>query len=315
MRRARVAPHSPPRRRYAATEQDILRDFDFHKYSALGNDYLVLDPQRAVPPAPERVRALCDRHNGVGADGIVYGPMMVGDGQMAIRIFNPDGSEAEKSGNGIRILARYAYEAGYVGREPFTLSTPGGPVTVRVLHHTGALIAVDMGAPSFRSADLPMTGPDREVVDAPLELGDQTLRVTCVSMGNPHCVVFGGAYDEAEARRLGPLIEHAPDFPRRANAQFARVLSRAALAIQIWERGAGYTLASGSSSCAAAAAARRLGLVDDAVTVSMPGGELSVAFQPDGHVLLTGPVTGVIRGYFHSDLTRWRTRGGVYSPR
>jgi diaminopimelate epimerase len=288
-------------RSHAATDRETLSRLDFHKYSALGNDYLVLDPQIVALPTPERARQLCDRHNGLGADGIIYGPIMNADGRMAIRIFNPDGSEAEKSRNGIRIFARYAFEAGYVGRAPFTLVTRGGDVTVRVLDGAAALIAVDMGAPSFRSGDLPMTGPDREVVNAPLVVDGQTVTVTCVSMGNPHCVIRGGDsdFDEAEVRRLGPLIETAPDFPQRTNVQFGRVLSRAAIAIQIWERGAGYALSSGSSGCAAASAARRLGLVDDAVTVHMPGGDLSVTFQPDGHALLTGPVTGVMRGYFH----------------
>jgi diaminopimelate epimerase len=285
-------------------EREALRSCHFHKYSALGNDYLVLDPRvTARELAPERIRALCDRHHGVGADGIIFGPSYDAASQMSIQIFNPDGSEAEKSGNGIRIFARYAFEAGYVSREPFTLVTRGGSVTVRVLDAGGTLIEVDMGEPSFRSADIPMTGPAREVVDEPLALAGEELRVTCVSMGNPHCVVFGGEVSAERAQRLGPLLETAPCFPRRANVQLARALSDRAIAIQIWERGAGYTLASGSSSCAAASAARRLGLVGDSVEVAMPGGRLTVAFRPDGHAVLTGPVAGVAHGFFHPDLS------------
>lgn len=285
-------------------ERALLRSCHVHKYVALGNDYLVLDPAAsALALTPERIRALCDRHSGIGADGTVVGPMRDAGGQLSIRIFNPDGSEAEKSGNGIRIFARYAFEAGYVSREPFTLATRGGPVTVRILDDEAALILVDMGKPSFRSGDLPMTGPDREVVNEPFEVGGEHLRITCVSMGNPHCVVFGDDASAERAQRLGPLLERAACFPQRTNVQFARALDDHTLSIQIWERGAGYTLASGSSSCAAASAARRLGLVGDHVTVQMPGGSLQVAFQPaDGHALLTGPVTGVLHGFLHADL-------------
>jgi diaminopimelate epimerase len=264
----------------------------------------VLDPGAIDARAltPQRIRAICDRHRGVGADGIVVGPQIDATGQMSIRIFNPDGSEAEKSGNGIRIFARYAFDAGYVTRAPFTLATRGGGVTVRILDDMAGLIAVDMGKPSFRSGDIPMTGPDREVVDETLAVGAEALQVTCVSMGNPHCVVFLDEVSVERVMRLGPLLEHAPSFPRRANVQFAQALDERTLAIQIWERGAGYTLASGSSSCAAASAARRLGLVGDSVEVQMPGGSLTVEFQPDGHALLTGPVSGIAHGFFDADL-------------
>ncbi len=283
---------------------ETLRRCHFHKYSALGNDYLVLDPQGigALDLTPQRIRAICDRHDGVGGDGIVVGPLWEADGQMSVRIYNPDGSEAEKSGNGIRIFTRYAFEAGYVADQPFRIDTRGGIVTARALDADAAISEVDMGAPSFHSRDIPMTGPEREVVDEPLTVGGEALRVTCVSMGNPHCVVLGAEVSVETAQRLGPLLERADCFPNRTNVQFARPLDRDALEIQIWERGAGYTLASGSSSCAAASAARRLGLVGNQVEVHMPGGSLRVAFLPDGHALLTGPVAGVAHGYFHRDL-------------
>ena len=285
-------------------EREALRRSHFHKYTALGNDYLVLDPYAsALAPSPDRIRALCDRHNGIGADGVVFGPEFDAAGQMRIRIFNPDGSEAEKSGNGIRIFARYAFEAGYVSREPFTLATRGGPVTVRVLDDAAALIEVDMGKPSFRSADIPMSGPDREVVDEPLvarrRAAARDLRLDGES-------ALCGLHRRGERRARPeprPAAGKRPCFPQRANVQFVRVLNEGAIAIQIWERGAGYTLASGSSSCAAASAARRLGLVGDSVVVSMPGGSLKVAFRPDGHAILTGPVTGVAHGFFHADLS------------
>jgi diaminopimelate epimerase len=279
----------------------------FAKYHALGNDYLVVDPQMSSLALPlEGMRTLCerlcDRHRGIGADGVVMGPVFDASGQMSMRIFNPDGSEAEKSGNGIRIFARYAFEAGYVTGPTFALATRGGMVAVRLLDERAALIEVDMGSPSFRSGDIPMTGPEREVVNEPLSVAGHDLRVTCVSMGNPHCVIFGEDVTSALAQRLGPLVERAPCFPQRTNVQLARVVDERTVAIEIWERGAGYTLASGSSSCAAASAARRLGLVEGQVTVCMPGGTLAVEFAPDGHALLTGSVMGVARGSVHRDL-------------
>jgi diaminopimelate epimerase len=224
-------------------------------------------------------------------------------GQMTIRIFNPDGSEAEKSGNGIRIFARYAFEAGYSSGPNFTLTTRGGAAPVRILDGRASLIEVDMGAPSFHSGDIPMTGPAREALGELLSVAGHELRVTCVSMGNPHCVIFGEDVTQAQALLLGPLVERASCFPQRTNVQLARVVDARTVVIEIWERGAGYTLASGSSSCAAASAARRLGMVEEPVTVRMPGGTLAVAFAHDGHALLTGPVTGVVaRGSAHQDL-------------
>jgi diaminopimelate epimerase len=284
-----------------------VSEITFAKYHALGNDYLVVDPQTSPLDLPvESIGALCerlcDRRRGVGADGVVIGPYFGASGQMSLRIFNPDGSEAEKSGNGLRIFARYAFEAGYLSGRDFMLMTRGGVVAVRILDERAALIEVDMGAPSFRSGDIPMTGPEREVIDEPLSVAGHELRVTCVSMGNPHCVIFGEEVSPAHAQRLGPLVERAPSFPQRTNMQLARVVDAQTLVVEIWERGAGYTLASGSSSCAAASAARRLGLVEERVTVWMPGGTLSVAFAHDGHALLTGPVTGVARGSAHPDL-------------
>lgn len=283
-----------------------MDDVDYCKYHALGNDYVVMDPARTdLAITPERVRRICDRHSGVGADGILTGPHRDGDGVIHVRIFNPDGSEAEKSGNGIRIFARYLWEAGYVATPEFRLRTAGGDVGIRLLDDRASQVEVDMGTPSFQSGDLHMTGPAREVVDEPLAVEGEALRVTCVSMGNPHCVVLAATGDDVtpeRARRLGPSIEAAPVFTQRTNMQLAHPEDDRTLRIEIWERGAGYTLASGSSACAAAAAARRLGRVGDDVEVHMPGGVLQVRFRADGHALLTGPVAGVASGRFHRDL-------------
>jgi diaminopimelate epimerase len=261
------------------------------KYHALGNDYLVLAPDGpASVLTPALVRRLCDRHRGVGADGILVAGSAAEP--FALRIFNPDGSEAEKSGNGLRIFARFLWDQGRVGESPFQVALSGGPVTCQV-EAGGRSVAVDMGRVSFDSAAIPVAGARREVLDEPLDVGGQQLRFSAATIGNPHCVIFRDSPSELEARTLGPLIETHPLFPNRTNVQFVRVVSRFRLSLEIWERGSGYTLASGSSSCAAAAVARRLGLCERSLTVEMPGGELAIELEADFAARLRGPVTPV----------------------
>ena len=253
------------------------------KSHGLGNDYLVADPaELPFSVTPERVRLVCDRHVGVGSDGL-----LVLEGERGVRIYNPDGSEAEKSGNGLRIFARWLHDTGRISSSSFTVMTRGGDAPVEV---HGRDVTVDMGAPSFRD-DL-----------HGLNVNAETLSVVALSIGNPHCVVFREQLDVTELRRLGPLIEHHPQFPRRTNVQFARAVDRANVELLIWERGAGETQASGSSSCAVVAAAHHLGLVDDAVTARMPGGELFIRIDDRGHLWLRGPVEEVARITLSEDL-------------
>ena len=274
----------------------------FVKYHALGNDYLVLDA-RAVGPAlaPALVWRLCDRHRGVGADGILL--RAYDDGTHRVRIYNPDGSEAEKSGNGLRILARALWDLGLVRGAPFDVETAGGRVTCRVLDD-GRRVVVDMGRVTFDSAAIPVRGARRDVLDEEMDVGGRTLRYSAASIGNPHCVLVRDAISADEARALGPLIEVEPRFPNRTNVQFVQVLAPGRLAVEIWERGAGYTLASGSSACAAAAVAHRLGLAAADVTVVMPGGELAIGIAPDFGVRMTGPVARVAEGSVADELLR-----------
>jgi len=277
---------------------------DFCKYHGLGNDYLVIDPARfPFDPTPEAVRAVCDRHYGAGSDGILLGPLagLADPDRISLRIFNPDGSEAEKSGNGLRIFAWFLYEHGYAGAGPFPIRTLAGPALARIVDPGRKVVRVDMGPPDFdASAAAPGTGLD-EILDREFSFGAERLRLSFVSMGNPHAVILGRPVTGDLARRLGPAVEQSPLFPAKVNVQLMQVLSRSEIAIEIWERGAGYTLASGSSSCAAAAVARRLGLVGDAVTVRMPGGVLQVAFA-DGSAHLEGPVEKILEGSFAEDL-------------
>jgi diaminopimelate epimerase len=275
-------------------------NFDYYKYHALGNDYIVIDPQkRDVPLSAGNVKLICHRNFGIGSDGILYGPIEQ-EGIRGLRIFNPDGSEAEKSGNGLRIFSRYLDDAGYLSERNFDLMTPGGKVRVALLDKKN--ISVNMGKVSFRNENIPVTGMSREVVNEKLYVGNRALSVTCLSIGNPHCIVPMENVSRDIAEELGPQIENHPWFPSRINGQFMRVIDRHAIAIEIWERGAGYTLASGSSSCAAASAAYKLGLVDRAVRVQMPGGTITIDLHENGDVLMTGEVSEVGKGIFSEEL-------------
>jgi diaminopimelate epimerase len=272
----------------------------FSKGHGLGNDYLVIrSGDLPGPLSAEQVRRICDRHVGVGSDGILLLTEPWTGADFGVRIFNPDGTEAEKSGNGLRILAKYIRDSGLSSSDLFTIDTKGGRVEC-VCHDAGGAVrsvTVEMGRCTFQAAAIPTTGPDREVVDEQLDLGDETVRITSLSVGNPHCVVFADVLDESYARRVGPLIETHVRFPERTNVQFAHVLSRSSIEIKIWERGAGWTLASGSSSCAAAAAAVKLGLcAAGSVGVHMPGGRLDVDVRTDWSIRLHGPVEQVFTG-------------------
>jgi diaminopimelate epimerase len=263
----------------------------FEKYHGLGNDYLVLEAEDCCEEGsldPKWVERVCDRRLGIGSDGILLRTPATPDGKFALRILNPDGSEAEKSGNGLRIFARYLFDRGEVGGEPFAVHTPGGEVSCRVLE-AGSVVRVEMGRVIFLA------------LQESLEIDGEILEYSVASIGNPHCVVFRDELREDEIRRFGPLLETAPPFPNRTNVQFVKLLDRGRIAIEIWERGAGHTLASGSSSCAAAAVAHRLGRCDARVSVEMPGGVLSVEIGDDYQVVQQGQVVHVASGTIHDE--------------
>jgi diaminopimelate epimerase len=277
----------------------------FAKGHGLGNDYLVIDQANLPGALSERaIVRICDRNWGVGSDGIL---LLVPSPRAAfgLRIFNPDGSEAEKSGNGLRIFAKYLRDHGHARTSTFTVDTKGGLVECECREEAGRVtfVTVEMGHATFRAADIPMKSVTEETVGVPLVLSDgPRLTVTAVSVGNPHCVVFRDQLDEAEVKHLGPAIERHPAFPQRTNVQFARVRGRDMVEIMIWERGAGWTLASGSSSCAVAAAAVRNGLSDHGrIRVGMPGGELIVHVRGDWSLRLEGPVEEVCTGVLSAE--------------
>lgn len=284
----------------------------FAKYHALGNDYLVIEPQQ-VPAelTPARLRLLCHRHFGIGADGLLLGPAPSNRARFALRIFNPDGGEAEKSGNGLRIFSRYLWDRKLVGGEEFSIETLGGVVSSTVLDN-GRQVRVGMGGVSFWSDQIPVAGPRREVLRESIQAGDREFTYCAATVGNPHCVILLPEVSAALARRYGPLLETHPNFPQRANVQFLQILDRQNIRIEIWERGAGYTLASGSSSSAAAAVARRLGLVGSSVSVHMPGGVLAIEITGDYSIWMTGPVTKVFEGEFADEA--WLATAALPAP-
>jgi diaminopimelate epimerase len=268
-----------------------LMRIDLIKYQALGNDYLVFDLpgdlDRLVPLLP----VLCDRNRGLGSDGLLaFDPA-----KMSVRIFNPDGSEAQKSGNGLRITAAHAVLEHGAGHE-FDLATKDRGNHVRVLATNGAEIVseLDIGRASFRAADLPALfdgEPDRVKLETPVG----RIEAMLVSVGNPHCVVFNEAVTKQRCIELGPHLENHKAFPERTNVQLFEVIDRARARVEIWERGAGYTLASGTSASAVAAACMRAGLVDDRVTIQMPGGDLEVRREKSGNLIQSGPARRVYR--------------------
>jgi len=263
---------------------------DFVKSHGLGNDYVVVDTATfGIPLTPERVRLLCHRNLGLGSDGILE---VDARERTFVKIWNPDGSEAERSGNGLRIAAKFLAEHGYVGGDEFTVETVAGPVRTQVYRESGRVKAVrlEMGKATIDRAQ------------KSLEVSGRRLDVSVLSVGNPHCVVFGEEMTQARLFDLGPRIENHANFPKRINVQLAEPITRGRVRALIWERGAGHTLASGTSSCAVAIACYDRGLVDGHVTIEMEGGALDIDVGADLSIVMKGPVEEVFVGTLSPDL-------------
>ena len=270
-----------------------MLDADFVKSHGLGNDYVVVDATRfGIQLTPERVRLLCHRHLGLGSDGILEVSAL--DDRFFVRIWNPDGSEAERSGNGLRIAAKFLSEHGYTLEPRYAIETVAGPVRTEIFREGGRVAAVrlEMGRAAI----------DRSMRS--LDVQGNRLDVTVVSVGNPHCVIFGQPHTRDRLFAIGPLVESHARFPDRINVQLAAPESRSSVRALVWERGAGHTLASGTSACAIAAACYDRKLVDGTVTVVMEGGQLEVEVAPDLSITMTGPVEEVFVGMLSPDLRR-----------
>jgi diaminopimelate epimerase len=265
---------------------DILHVMKYSKYDALGNVYIVLNPADVKDePSTDLIIQLCAKAK---SDGLLFGPLTSKKADFKLRIFNPDGSEAEKSGNGLRIFSKYLYDNNLTSKNEFTIETLGGVVRSKILN--ADLIEVEMGKVSFWSNEIPVLGERREVLKEKLNIEDKTFTFSAATVGNPHCVIILPEVSEDLAKRYGFLIENNSIFPNRINVQFVKILDRNNIQMFIWERGAGYTQASGSSSCAASAVVHKLGLCDSNITVHMPGGELKIKINPDFSIIMTGPV-------------------------
>lgn len=277
----------------------------FVKSHGLGNDYIVLNEAEITFILNENnIQKLCDVHYGIGSDGILL-KVASQKADFGLKIYNPDGSEAEKSGNGLRIFAKYLYDYGHTSGNKFTIETLGGVVTAEVSRETNgkaSQVKVDMGKATFASHQVPVYCDESECLDHPLNIVDEAYLINCVSVGNPHCVIFRENLNKAEILKHGAEIENHPLFPNRINVQFAKVLSRNEVEILIWERGAGYTLASGSSSCAVAAVAVKKELTDRNLSIKMPGGTLHIDIDEAWNIRMEGEVREIASGQLSNEL-------------
>ncbi|HTY75179.1 MAG TPA: diaminopimelate epimerase [Candidatus Nanoarchaeia archaeon] len=271
---------------------------NFWKMHGLGNDFIVIDNRIesiSEKEAPAIAKKLCDRRFGVGADGILL-VSNSNTSDIGMRTFNADGSEPEMCGNGTRCFAKYCYENGIVKKEAFAIETKAGPkpVWLTVKNNEVDVVKVDMGTPNWNRESLPMIGQG-PCINEPLQVDeDETYNVTCLSVGNPHCVIFVENVDETPVEYVGPLIENHKAFPKRTNVEFVQVLSKYELKIRVWERGCGETFACGTGTCASVAAANKLAKVKDKVTVHLLGGDLQVDVAKT--LLMTGPASKVFEG-------------------
>jgi diaminopimelate epimerase len=269
----------------------------FAKLHGTANDFVYVDAREGLPADPATLaRRLCDRHRGIGADGLI---LLLGSSaaDCGMRIYNADGSRAEMCGNGIRGFAKFVHDRGLVRANPLRVETDAGVKTLRAELTGGrvARVTVDMGCPVWDGTAIPVAA-DGEIIDRPLEVGGQSYRITCLSMGNPHCVVFLDDITGLDLPALGPRFEHHPFFPHRVNTEFVHVAGLDRLVMRVWERGAGETMACGTGACAAAVASARTGRTGRSIAVRLPGGELAIEWRADDHVLMTGDAVEVFEG-------------------
>ena len=278
----------------------------FVKSHGLGNCYIVIDSDKIdFELTDERVIRICDF--GVGSNGILLKvPSKIAD--FGLKIYNTDASIAENCGNGLRIFSKFLHDYGYLTSDKFTVDILGRLIHCEILEKNAAgkavKVRVDMGKANFVAKQVPVNFPKEECVNEPVTFGGKEFRINCVSVGNPHCVVFRDELNQEELLKYGPIIETDKMFPNRTNVQFAHVVNRNLVEIKIWERGVGNTLASGSSSCAVASAMRKNNLVDKDVTIRMPGGELQISIDEEWNIKMTGPVEEICSGVFCKEMVR-----------
>jgi len=276
----------------------------FVKTHALGNEYIVFDEEKINFELTEKaIKRICNVNFGIGSDGILL-KVKSNKADFGLRIFNPDGSEAEKSGNGLRIFCKYIYDYGFTDRDEFSVETIGGIVNAQIIETSNKkakIISVDMGKAIFNSKEIPTNFQTDEVLGERITANNKEYEVNCVSVGNPHCVIIKEHLDIDEVKKYGKDLENHAMFPNRINVQFAKVLSRSEAEILIWERGAGFTLASGSSSCGVASVLRKRGLIDNDVKIRMLGGEIKIRIDDNWNIRMTGEVRQIAEGILSSE--------------
>lgn len=273
----------------------------FTKMQGCGNDYVYVDGSREkidLEKKPELVRRLSDRHFGIGGDGVIFiNPAEDADFEM--EMYNADGSRSEMCGNGIRCVAKYVYDKGLTDKEELCIVSAGKKkyITLTVEDGKAVMVRVNMGAPELSAEKVPVKSEKEQVIDEPVMVGGAEYRMTCVSMGNPHAVVFMADVENLEIEKIGPLFENHECFPNRTNTEFVRVIDRNTVQMRVWERGTGETLACGTGTCATVVACVLNGLTDDNVTVKVLGGEIHVHWDREANlVYMTGPATHVFDG-------------------
>ena len=267
---------------------------EFEKWQGCGNDFVLIDRMTNDTSEGLDVKRICDRHFGIGSDGLILiRPSTKAD--LRMQMFNPDGSEAEMCGNGIRCFAKYAVAHGLVDKRIIAVETGAGVLTVEL---EGENVTVDMGEPILEGDRIPVIGFDgRKIVDEDLEVEGRTYQMTCVSMGNPHCVVFTDSLGSIDIKEIGPKFETHKKFPRKVNTEFVEVIDRSTLRMRVWERGAGITLACGTGACATAVAGVLSGRSERRVKILLDGGELELEWRAtDGHVMMSGAARKVFDG-------------------
>ncbi len=274
-------------------------EIEFTKYHGLGNDFILIDNRADTQPVitSEQAVQLCDRHFGIGADGVIFALPGLDGTDYTMRIFNSDGSEPEMCGNGIRCLGHFLSELeGANAKTQYRIYTLAG-VMIPKLESDGR-VTVDMGIPQLSASQIPTTLAEAEnkVINSPIEVAGQSWEVTCVSMGNPHCITFVEDADAIPLETIGPQFEHHPAFPQRTNTEFIQVVRPDYLKMRVWERGAGATLACGTGACAAVVAGVLAGKSDRKATVELPGGCLEIEWAQDQRVYMTGPAKQVFTG-------------------
>ncbi|MEG4985432.1 diaminopimelate epimerase [Microcoleus sp. BR0-C5] len=273
---------------------------EFAKYHGLGNDFILIDNRHSSEPVitPEQAVDLCDRHFGIGADGVIFALPGQNDTDYTMRIFNSDGSEPEMCGNGIRCLAKFIADLeGSEAKTQYRIHTLAGVISPEL--RSDGQVKVDMGVPRLLAAEIPTTlaASDAKAIDVSIEVADKSWSVTCVSMGNPHCITFVEDVSAVALETVGPQFEHNKAFPQRTNTEFIEVIRSDYVKMRVWERGAGVTLACGTGACAAVVAGVLVGKCDRATAVELPGGVLEIEWaEVSGRIYMTGPAQRVFTG-------------------